>query len=48
MEGGYHATAAASLTIQCGLHGVMAGQTVFEPFGTKSSFALDHSVDYTI
>lgn len=41
LEGGYHATTAASLTIQCGLHGVMAGRTMFEPSGAKSSFALD-------
>ena len=41
VEGGYHATTAASLTIQCGLHGVMASRTMFEPLGAKSSFALD-------
>ncbi|KAL4073767.1 hypothetical protein J3A83DRAFT_4231221 [Scleroderma citrinum] len=41
MEGSYHATTAASLTIQCGLHGIVTGRTTFEPSSAMPPFRLD-------
>ncbi|KAG6336646.1 hypothetical protein ID866_2453 [Astraeus odoratus] len=41
VEGGYHATTAATLAIQCGLHGVMTGRTTFESCGSMTSCRLD-------
>ncbi|KIK92261.1 hypothetical protein PAXRUDRAFT_147693 [Paxillus rubicundulus Ve08.2h10] len=45
LEGGYHATAAASLAIQCGLHGVMMNRPVFETTGVMSPFKLEPPKD---
>ncbi|KIJ18475.1 hypothetical protein PAXINDRAFT_167077 [Paxillus involutus ATCC 200175] len=45
LEGSYHATAAASLAIQCGLHGVMMNRPVFETTGVMSSFKLEPPKD---
>ncbi|KAF8840868.1 hypothetical protein BDN67DRAFT_996514 [Paxillus ammoniavirescens] len=45
LEGSYHATAAASLAIQCGLHGVVMNRPVFETTGVMSSFKLEPPKD---
>ncbi|KIJ60067.1 hypothetical protein HYDPIDRAFT_32641 [Hydnomerulius pinastri MD-312] len=45
LEGSYHATAAASLAIQCGLHGVMMNRPMFETTGAISSFKLEPPKD---
>ncbi|KAI6121852.1 hypothetical protein F5141DRAFT_1260486 [Pisolithus sp. B1] len=45
IEGSCHATTAASLTMQCGLHGVMTGQTTFESSGAFSPYRLDQPKD---
>ncbi|KAF9237442.1 hypothetical protein BU15DRAFT_75985 [Melanogaster broomeanus] len=46
LEGSYHATAAASLAIQCGLHGVMTNRLpIFETTGVMSPFKLEPPKD---
>ncbi|KIK24767.1 hypothetical protein PISMIDRAFT_373909 [Pisolithus microcarpus 441] len=45
MEGSCHATTAASLAMQCGLHGVITGQTTFESSGAFSPCRLDQPKD---
>lgn len=45
LEGSYHANAAASLAIQCGLHGAMTNRSSFETTASISPFKLDPPKD---
>lgn len=45
LEGSYHANAAASLTIQCGLHGAMTNRSSFETTASILPFKLDPPKD---
>ncbi|KAG1725281.1 uncharacterized protein EDB91DRAFT_96957 [Suillus paluster] len=45
LEGSYHANAAASLAIQCGLHGAMMNHSSFETTASISPFKLDPPKD---
>ncbi|KAF9227088.1 hypothetical protein BS17DRAFT_695872 [Gyrodon lividus] len=45
LEGSYHATAAASLAVQCGLHGVTMNRPMFDTTGVMSSFKLQPPKD---
>ncbi|OJA14047.1 hypothetical protein AZE42_05218 [Rhizopogon vesiculosus] len=45
LEGSYHANAAASLAIQCGLHGAMTNRSSLETTASISPFKLDPPKD---
>ncbi|KAG8214184.1 hypothetical protein J3R82DRAFT_10973 [Butyriboletus roseoflavus] len=45
LEGSYHAAAAASLTLQCGLHGAIMNRSVFESTGVMAPLKLDPAKD---
>jgi len=45
LEGSYHANAAASLAIQCGLHGAMTNRSSFESTASILPFKLDPPKD---
>ncbi|EGO00414.1 hypothetical protein SERLA73DRAFT_73137 [Serpula lacrymans var. lacrymans S7.3] len=45
LEGSYHANAAATLAVQCGLHGGIVGGSAFGASGANASFKLDPPKD---
>ena len=45
LEGSYHAAAAASLTMQCGLHGAIINRSVFESTGVMAPLQLEPAKD---
>ena len=45
LEGSYHAAAAASLTMQCGLHGAIMNRSVFESTGVMAPLQLEPAKD---
>lgn len=45
LEGSYHAAAAASLTLQCGLHGAIMNHSVFESTGVMTPSKLEPAKD---
>ena len=45
LEGSYHAAAAASLTMQCGLHGAIMNHSVFESTGVMTPLKLAPAKD---